>query len=350
MFDQAGVYVGMLAVFKINAAYVPLDAASPRPGGLHRGGRRSAHRPQPHARCATACARSRGDRVRRRGRAAIVAARDDHRLTDAERGQPVDELCYIIYTSGSTAGPRASPSSTPHLQLRPRRRRVYGVTPEDRVYQGMTIAFDFSVEEIWVPWMVGATLVAQAAGPSLLGQRPARVPAGERGHRAVLRADAAGHPRRGPARPALPPGLRRGVPAGPRRSVAQPRPEVPQRLRPDRGHGHRDLDACAPRPAGHHRRAAAHVHGRHPRPGRAAGADQGELGRDRHRRHRSGRGLRQPPRPDRRGLHPRLPGIPTIRPAGSTGPATWAGSPTTARSSTSAGSTPRSRSAATGSS
>ena len=33
----------------------------------------------------------------------------------------------------------------------------------------MTIAFDFSVEEIWVPWMAGATLVPKPGGESLLG-------------------------------------------------------------------------------------------------------------------------------------------------------------------------------------
>ena len=36
---------------------------------------------------------------------------------------------------------------------------VYGIRDDDRMYQGMTIAFDFSVEEIWVSWMSGATLV-----------------------------------------------------------------------------------------------------------------------------------------------------------------------------------------------
>ena len=46
---------------------------------------------------------------------------------------------------------------------------VYGIRPDDRVYQGMTIAFDFSVEEIWVPWMAGATLVPKPPGSALLG-------------------------------------------------------------------------------------------------------------------------------------------------------------------------------------
>ena len=46
---------------------------------------------------------------------------------------------------------------------------MYGYQPDDRVYQGLTIAFDFSVEEIWVPWTVGATLVPKPPGGSLLG-------------------------------------------------------------------------------------------------------------------------------------------------------------------------------------
>jgi non-ribosomal peptide synthetase-like protein len=45
----------------------------------------------------------------------------------------------------------------------------YGYQQQDRVYQGMTIAFDFSVEEIWVPWMSGATLVPKPSGTTLLG-------------------------------------------------------------------------------------------------------------------------------------------------------------------------------------
>jgi non-ribosomal peptide synthetase component F len=46
---------------------------------------------------------------------------------------------------------------------------VYGYEPEDRVYQGLTMAFDFSVEEIWVPWMSGSTLVPKPAGTTMVG-------------------------------------------------------------------------------------------------------------------------------------------------------------------------------------
>jgi len=37
---------------------------------------------------------------------------------------------------------------------------LYGVSEGDRVYQGITIAFDFSIEEIWPTFAVGASLIA----------------------------------------------------------------------------------------------------------------------------------------------------------------------------------------------
>ena len=47
---------------------------------------------------------------------------------------------------------------------------LYGYAPGDRVYQGMTIAFDFSIEEIWVPLMAGATLVPAKPGITMIGE------------------------------------------------------------------------------------------------------------------------------------------------------------------------------------
>lgn len=72
-----------------------------------------------------------------------------------------DPTCYIIYTSGSTGRPKgveiAHSSICNFIGIVP---DIYGVKSSDRVYQGMTMAFDFSVEEIWPTWAVGATLVA----------------------------------------------------------------------------------------------------------------------------------------------------------------------------------------------
>ena len=73
----------------------------------------------------------------------------------------LDPSAYVIYTSGSSGRPKgvevAQSSICNFLDVVP---DVYDVRPTDRVYQGMTISFDFSIEEIWPTWSVGATLVA----------------------------------------------------------------------------------------------------------------------------------------------------------------------------------------------
>jgi non-ribosomal peptide synthetase component F len=82
----------------------------------------------------------------------------------------VEDLAYLIYTSGTTGRPKGV--AIEHASICNFVRvaaEVYGISAQDRVYQGMTIAFDFSVEEIWVPWAVGATLVPKPAGSTLLG-------------------------------------------------------------------------------------------------------------------------------------------------------------------------------------
>ncbi|WP_329192126.1 Pls/PosA family non-ribosomal peptide synthetase [Streptomyces sp. NBC_01435] len=86
-----------------------------------------------------------------------------------DRGED-DPLAYVIYTSGSSGRPKgvqiARSSICNFLRVVA---PVYGVRPRDRVYQGMSISFDFSIEEIWPTWAAGATLVAGPAGPGRLG-------------------------------------------------------------------------------------------------------------------------------------------------------------------------------------
>jgi non-ribosomal peptide synthetase component F len=100
------------------------------------------------------------------------------KIADAPRGRPRvvvggDPICYILYTSGSTGRPKgveiAQSSICNFISIVP---EIYGVTPSERVYQGMVAAFDFSFEEIWPTWAVGATLVAgptdgRRVGPGL---------------------------------------------------------------------------------------------------------------------------------------------------------------------------------------
>ena len=66
---------------------------------------------------------------------------------------------YVIYTSGSTGKPKGiaiSQGSICHF-LRSENSRLR-VREDDCVYQGFSVAFDMSFEEIWISWLVGATL------------------------------------------------------------------------------------------------------------------------------------------------------------------------------------------------
>jgi len=165
-------YVGMLAALKAHAAFVPLDASFP------------ADRLAYIASDATLrLILTRSDVTARLGPLAgqvelmcvdqagdLIDAERDDPFTPEEVPPPPDELAYIIYTSGSTGRPKGV--AVGHASICNFVRvaaETYGITRDDRVYQGMTIAFDFSVEEIWVPWMCCATLVPKPDGVKLLG-------------------------------------------------------------------------------------------------------------------------------------------------------------------------------------
>ncbi len=167
--DPVQTYVGMLGVLKAGAAYVPLDRAFPPDRVAYVVG---------DAGVGTVLTLShlRGN-VGEVGAALLcldeagaqIAACDGTRLA-ARAGGHADPLAYVIYTSGSTGRPKGV--AIEHASIVNFVRvaaEVYGVRPDDRMYQGLTMAFDFSVEEIWVPWVAGATLVPKPAGASLLG-------------------------------------------------------------------------------------------------------------------------------------------------------------------------------------
>jgi len=165
-------YVGMLAVLKAHAAYVPLDAGFPAD--------RLAYMVEDAAVTLVLTHSWLAERAESlAGQAKVVyldeAGREVERESEERLSWQADDrandLCYVVYTSGSTGRPKGvaieHASICNFVQVAA---EVYGIGADDRVYQGMTIAFDFSVEEIWVPWMAGATLVPRPAGPGLLGE------------------------------------------------------------------------------------------------------------------------------------------------------------------------------------
>ncbi len=101
------------------------------------------------------------------GHLACAVWSDEHLLSDAVLEHPLrrrdgvlpEHPAYVIYTSGSTGKPKGimiSQGSICHF-LRSEN-EVLGVRASDRVYQGFSAAFDMSFEEIWISYLVGATL------------------------------------------------------------------------------------------------------------------------------------------------------------------------------------------------
>lgn len=79
-------------------------------------------------------------------------------LTHRHDVRPSDPA-YVIYTSGSTGKPKGiliQQGAICHF-LRSENAAL-GINEHDRVYQGFSVAFDMSFEEIWISYLVGATL------------------------------------------------------------------------------------------------------------------------------------------------------------------------------------------------
>jgi non-ribosomal peptide synthetase-like protein len=169
MFDRSPeTYVAMLAVMKVNAAYVPLDAAFPieRVSFILADANVSAIISM--SGFAERLSGAQVDKIFLDSERAAIDAQADDPLTNV--APPIEALCYIIYTSGTTGNPKgvgighASICNFVRIAA-----ELYGFARGDRIYQGMSIAFDFSVEEIWVPLMSGLTLVPGPAGTTLMG-------------------------------------------------------------------------------------------------------------------------------------------------------------------------------------
>ncbi|WP_445114659.1 Pls/PosA family non-ribosomal peptide synthetase [Acinetobacter sp. WZC-1] len=71
----------------------------------------------------------------------------------------VTDPAYVIYTSGSTGKPKGIVIEQRNIcHFLRSENAVLGVRHEDKVYQGFSVAFDMSFEEIWMSYLVGATL------------------------------------------------------------------------------------------------------------------------------------------------------------------------------------------------
>lgn len=158
------VYAAILAVLKAGAAYVPLDPETPAD--------RAAFILKD---CGAKCLVSVSGLADKPGSGAPggapallldadareIEAAPCSRISRAETGSARGDLCYVIYTSGTTGRPKGVEVEHRNATSLVRAEaRLYGVRPEDRVFQFFSIAFDASVEEIWMAFFTGAVLVA----------------------------------------------------------------------------------------------------------------------------------------------------------------------------------------------
>ncbi len=161
---SADLYVALLGTMKTGAAFVPIDPASP--------GDRVTYVVDDSGADLLLTTRSLVGAAEGVGvpvlllddeqTVAEVAARPaDRPDPPAPDGEHADDPgAYVIYTSGSSGRPKgvdvAQSSICNFIHVIT---QIYDVQPDDRVYQGMTVAFDFAIEEVWPTWATGATLV-----------------------------------------------------------------------------------------------------------------------------------------------------------------------------------------------
>ncbi len=158
-------YAVQLAVSRLGATYLPLDPGLP-PERMRFMLEDSA------ARLVLA---PRADVPGEGARGVEVLALDDEpdrgRLPVPERPAPdLAGPAYLVYTSGTTGRPKGVVVTHANIVNFLRvASATYGYLPTDRVYQGLSPAFDFVVEETWVPLASGARLVPAPADTTLVG-------------------------------------------------------------------------------------------------------------------------------------------------------------------------------------
>ncbi len=170
-------YVALLSILKAGAAYVPLDPDYPaeRAGFILSDchacvlvttselAAKVGQAPRPSPPVGTSAAHDdsfSGKVIALDELQAEIAAVAGDRLSRADTGLTPKDLCYVIYTSGTTGKPKGveiEHGSAAHLVRA--EGKLFQVQPPDRVYQGFSLAFDASVEEIWLAFFAGATLV-----------------------------------------------------------------------------------------------------------------------------------------------------------------------------------------------
>jgi non-ribosomal peptide synthetase-like protein len=175
--DSAAVYVAQLAVLRAGAAYTCFDPdlESERARYLLADSRAVAVIVRPADRARFEALGVAPDRLFVRDAAAAAADAPRSANGRPQAAPEPSSLAYLIYTSGTSGHPKGVMIEHRNIvNLVESDRRYFGLGPGDRVAQSSSCAYDSSVEEIWLAFGSGATLVlmdddAVRLGPDLAG-------------------------------------------------------------------------------------------------------------------------------------------------------------------------------------
>ena len=154
MSKSVELYAGMLAVLKAGAAYVPLDLSYPADRVTFILNDCGARALLVNDAVPDYLAAWPGQVLNLAAPAPTPAA-----PLGLVAGGP-ESIAYVIYTSGTTGLPKGV--LIPHrsiCHLVRAEQLLFQTTPQDRVAQGFSVAFDASLEELWLAWAAGAALV-----------------------------------------------------------------------------------------------------------------------------------------------------------------------------------------------
>jgi amino acid adenylation domain-containing protein len=166
--------IGMLAILKAGAAYLPIDPDYPSDriehilndskASLVLGLTSTYHQCQKDLLIQLPKLIAMDDEVLK---TKIENEFDDKTIQDIDRIRPLlpENLAYIIYTSGSTGRPKGV--SVPHagvINMARAKVNTLKIEPDSRLLQFASHAFDGSVQEIWPTFFAGASLVLPPGG------------------------------------------------------------------------------------------------------------------------------------------------------------------------------------------
>ncbi|NDC41063.1 MAG: amino acid adenylation domain-containing protein, partial [Chitinophagia bacterium] len=141
-------HVAVLAITKVGAAYVPLDREMPAERVVTVMNEVGAHACIADSPLDINCPV-----------VEVIPQPHNAQVAPVQVAPTPDDNAYVLYTSGSTGKPKGIPITHRMICHFVRAEQtILGIESSDKVYQGFSVSFDMWCEEVWISYLVGATL------------------------------------------------------------------------------------------------------------------------------------------------------------------------------------------------